>query len=185
MATDLTAGSLKMALAITGQATKGLDLSSVNGPINIAQSMTLAFGTGANAFNQVWHDRRVLAGAATETTAIDLAATLTNCFGTTVTFANVKLLVVVNRSNEIITGVHDTITDAAISVGDTAANEFLGPFHAAGDGLIIPAGAFLCVGNPTAAGWSVTAATGDILLISNEDATDQAVYDILIAGEST
>ena len=185
MATDLTALSLSFAASVSGSAGKAIDLATINAPANLSKTMELLFGTGAGKANQLWHDRRVLAGAADEGVAIDFAGALTNAFGSTVAFANIKAILIFNRSDEVITDFQSVATDASISVGDTAANEFLGPFHAAGDGIIVPAGGIFLITNPTAAGWAVTAATGDIMLISNEDATDQACYDILIAGEST
>ena len=184
MATDLTALQLNISAGVSGSVGKAIDLTSVSAPLAMSKVLALAFGTGAGKANQVWHDRRVLAGGADESTNIDLAGTLTNFAGVAVTFANVKAIVVFNRSDEEITDFQAVATDAAISVGDTAANEFQGPFHAAGDAITIPAGGAFLVTNPTAAGWSVSAGDGDILLISNEDADDQACYDIFIVGES-
>lgn len=185
MAATLTALALTWSNKITGSHAKGIDLTTPAGAIDMTQNLGLTFGTGAGAANSLWTDRRILAGGADEGTAIDLAAVLVDAFGDTLTFANVKLIAIFNRSDVVSASPAHAITTAAISVGDTAANEFQGPFHAAGDGIIVQAGASFIAVNPLAAGWAVTAATGDIMLISNEDGSNEAMYDILIAGEST
>lgn len=183
MATDLTALDLAIALSIAGSTQKGLDLSTPQDAINLSKSIAFAFGTGAGKGDQVFHDRRILAGGASED--LDLAGVLTNAYGATVTFAKVKAILIFNRSDETLTSpVAHTATDAEIAVGGAAANEFQGPFQAAGDAIGIPAGgAFLIAGN-WATGWAVTAGTGDLLKIENLDGSDEACYDIVIIGES-
>lgn len=182
MATDLTNLALTAAVSIQGSSVKALDLSAPADTINVSKAIALLFGTGANKANQVWHDRRVLAGGANE--ELDLAGVLTNAYGATVTFANVCAILIINRSDEVIADLHVTATDANIDVGGAAANGFLGPFVDATDKINLPAGAVLLVATPTAAGWTVTAGTVDLLKVENKDADDQACYDVVIAGES-
>jgi len=183
MATDLTALDLAIALSLAGSTQKGLDLSTPQDTLNLSKSLALAFGTGAGKADQVFHDRRILAGSGSED--LDLAGVLTNAYGGAVTFAKVKAIIVLNRSDETLTTpVAHTATDAEVAVGGAAANEFQGPFQAAGDAIGIPAGGIFVIACNDANGWAVTAGTGDLLKIENLDAVDEACFDIVVIGES-
>ena len=182
MATDLTALIAKIAIAVTATAKKSLDLAVPQAGLEANKVFALAFGTGADQANQIWWDRRTLAKGADEGTNLDLAGTLSNAFGATITFANVKAILVFNRSDETLD--EHTATDAEISVGGADANEFQGPFKAATDAIKVPAGGAFVALNPAADGWAVTVDTADILLVTNEDADDEALYDIVLIGES-
>jgi len=181
MATDITGLSFEVNLDLSAIVQKAIDLATPNVPLKIAEKvLALTFGTGVSKANQVWWDRRTLAKTASE--ELDLAGGQTNAFGGTVTFANVKAILVFNRSDKAL-GAH-TATDAVISVGGAAANEFQGPFEAATDAIRVPAGGMMLITNPSAAGWTVTATDADLLKILNKDADDEALYDIVLVGES-
>ncbi len=181
MATDLTALTASLGISVTANAARALDLSTPADALSLAIANAFSFGSGANMANQIWHDRRILAGAASE--ELDLAGSLTNAFGQSVTFAKIKALLIRNRSGEVI-GAHAVATDAALTAGGAVANAWVGPFGAANDTLGVPAGGSMLLVNPTAAGWAVTAGTGDLLKILNADATDELCYEIFILGES-
>lgn len=183
MATDLTALTLSAAVSISGAVERGLDLSTPQDSLSVQKLLSYAFGTGAGKANQLFHDRRSLAGGASET--LDLSGVLTNSMGGTVDFANVKCIIVFNRSNEALTP--HAATDAEIAIGGAAADEFLGPFQAAGDAIGIPAGGMFCIACNDAGGWAVVNDyTGDfdLLKITNLDGADEALFDIVIVGES-
>lgn len=181
MATNLTDFIANIGLSITGVAEKALDLSTPKSKLSIAKNLALAFGSGAGKADQVWHDRRILAGGGSED--LDLSGVLINAFGDTITFANLKVIAIINRSDEVLPG-HAVATDAEVSIAPDATNGFDGPLAGTTPKLIVPAGGVLLVTNPTAAGWAVTADTGDLIVITNEDGSDQAIYDILVIGES-
>ena len=185
MATDLTGLIATLSIGLTAKAQKAVDLSTPQSELGMTKALATLFGTGLGKSNQIAFDRRVLAGAASE--SLDFAAgTFVNPFGATVTFANVKAIVIFNRSDETLThadGSH-TATDADMSIGNTAANEFVGPFHTAADGVKLEAGGMFVITNPLAAGWTVTADSGDLIDIKNEDATDELCYDIAVIGEA-
>jgi len=181
MATDLTGLVVALGIDFSALVKKAIDLSTPEASLKFSEkALALAFGTGENQANQIWWDRRTLAGDASEN--LDLAGSLTNAFGGTVTFANVKAIIVLNRSDQAI-GAHEA-TDAEISVGGAAANEFQGPFEAATDAIRVPAGGVLLITNPQADGWTVTATDNDLLKVLNKDADDEALYDIILIGES-
>jgi len=163
-------------------ATKTLDLSSVVDSDSKQIRESLDFGTGAGKANQVWHDRRTLAASASED--LDLAGGLTNSVGETVTFTKIKAVLIHNRSDEDIETPSHSQTDAEIQVGPDATNGFTGPFADASDRLVLAAGASVLLVHP-GDGWTVTADTGDLLEVTNNDDSDEAAYDIVIVGESS
>lgn len=183
MATDLTALTLSAAVGLNGSVAKALDLGTPTQSIGLSEALTFAFGTGAGKANQIWHDRRTLAASANE--ELDLNGSLENPFGQVVSFANIKGILVINRSDEAL-GAH-TATDAEIAIGGAASAEFLGPFQAAGDKLGVPAGGVFLIATPDASGWTVAGdyvSTTDKLKITNLDGADEALYDIYLWGES-
>ena len=171
--------SLKVNLQMSSQ--KAGNLKSPAASLVSAKEMITAFGTGLNNADLVWDDRRLVAFGADD--ELDLAGTLENDYGDVVTFANVKLLMILNRTDEDWSAGAHTATTAVITVGG-AISEFLGPFGAAGDKISIPTGGLFLVTNPGTAGWTVTEASADDLKIHNDDGANEAMYDIIIIGES-
>lgn len=164
MSTTLTS-ALKLILTHTYQ--NGLDLSNPVDDLRIDLSATMANGTSTNQADMVWHDRRTLVATSEN---IDLAGSLTSVFGATLTFATCKALLINNRT---------TTAGATLTVGGAAANAFSAIFADATDKLIIqPGGCALFFAPRT--GYTVTAATGDILKIDAGAATVE--YDIYILG---
>lgn len=137
-------------------------------PLTISTAFT--DGTGAGEANQIWADERSLSDAGTEN--IDLAGTLIDDFGDTVTFTGIKAIVVQNQS-----------ADAGLEIGPASSNGFLGPWGDASDVTTIPAGSFFIITNPSAAGWAVTASTGDLITLTHDGTGDDDLsYKIAIIG---
>lgn len=153
--------------------TKPDDLSVPQDAVDYLKSLSFGDGVGAGAVNLLFHDQRTLAASGTEN--LDLAATLADKFGQTLTFARIKAVLFVaaaaNTNN--------------VNVTQPAANGVPGMFLAAGDGVAIhPSGMFLWVA-PSAAGAVVTPATGDLLTVTNSAAGTSVTYDVLILGGAT
>jgi len=178
MATDLTGLQARVSLGVTATPKKEIDLSTPKAPLNLSDVIQFAFGSDADQADQIWWGRRTIGPGATDT--LDLAGSLTNAFGGSVTFDNIKAILIFNRSDTAI-GAH-TATDAAIQIGG-AANEFTGPLSAAGT-FDVPAGGFAGFATPEADGWAVTPDTADELDVTNLDGVEEALYDIVIIGES-
>ena len=87
-----TIDHINVSLKIDGLALSSLDLSTAQDPVLVALLSTLANGTGSGQASQVFTDTRTLAGSATED--LDLAGSLTNAFGTTLTFTKIKAIIV-------------------------------------------------------------------------------------------
>ena len=97
-------GNLKLSLA--GTFTGDNDLSTVAQAINYSKSFNITNGTAADQANMVWMDQRTLAASATED--LDLAGSLTNVYGTTITFTAIKGIIVyataANTNNVLVGG---------------------------------------------------------------------------------
>lgn len=144
--------------------------STVDQNVTLSVSNAFANGTGADQANQVWSDERSLADDGTED--IDLAGALTDAFGDTITFTGIKGILIQNQS-----------ADAGLEVKPKATNGWLGPFADASDQITIPAGGQWLMTNPSAAGWAVTASTGDLLTLTHDGTGTSALsYKIVIVG---
>jgi hypothetical protein len=138
-------------------------------PIFLDWSAGLANGTGAAQASQVYQDTGTLAGSAS--TNIDLAGSLTNIFGTTITFTKIKLIALQADS------ANNVANNLQLSRGSS--NGFVW-FLAASDGFYLAPGASFVWYDPV--GVTVTAATGDILTLTNGAGTNTITYRILIIG---
>lgn len=163
--------STKIVAALTATLTDALDLSTASDPLAYTQRTTLTSGTAANQADMLWHDRRTLTASATED--LDLAGVLVNALGDTQTFARVKGFMVTaaaaNTNN--------------VQVTRPAANG-VPLFIAAGDGVNVRPGGMLFMVAPDATGYAVTAATGDLITVTNSGAGTSVTYDVVIIGAS-
>lgn len=166
----ITRAELALKMVLAAFLVNGTDLSEAKDQINTAIARSLSYGTGADQINQAWHDRRTIAASSSE--ELDLAGGLTNSFGATVTFAKVKLIIVVAS---------DGNTNSVV-IGGASSNAFLGPFGDATDTIRIgPNGLFVAC-SPDSNGYAVTAGTGDKLKIANSSSGTEVTYDIYIFG---
>ena len=147
-----------------------LDLSTVVDDLLRKYSIPLAAGAGADQANQVFHDQRTLAASATED--LDLAASLVNPVGDTITFARVKAIIVFASEGNT--------NNVQMSV--PAANGFSTWALAASDGLTIRPGGIVALVAPDATAFVVTAGTGDLLTFTNAAAGSGVTYDVILIG---
>lgn len=138
-------------------------------PLLLDWSVQLANGTGASQASQVYQDTGSLGPSAS--TNIDLAGSLTNIFGATITFTKIKLLAVkASAANNVANN---------LQVSRGASNGFIW-FLAVSDGFYLAPGAFAIWYDP--AGVAVTAATADIITLTNGAGTNTIAYDLVIVG---
>lgn len=109
--------------------------------------------------------------AASGSTNYDLAGVLTDPFGVTLTFVKVKAIYIKASASNT----------NSVCYGGASANAFLGPFSDATDIQCVPPGGIALVTAP-AAGWTVTAATADILKVANSGGTTGVTFDFIIVG---
>ena len=162
--------SVVLKAGIRGTQTNALDLGTVALPIDVQASITLDNGTGANQADKIFTDTRTVTTGATD--SIDLAGSLTDAFGATITLARVKAILVKAASGNT--------TD--LSIGRPASNG-VPMFSAVSDAIVIRPGGVFFWAAPDATAIAVTAGTGDLLSIINA-AGASANYDIVIVGAS-
>lgn len=147
-----------------------LDISSVTYPVAEKVTLNYANGTGAGQATTIFTDTRTLAASATEN--LDLAGTLVDAFGAVVTFTKVKAI----RIRAAAANTNSVI------IGGAATNAFVGPFGASTHTIAVGPGGVFTIGDVSAAGWTVVAATGDLLKIANGGAGTSVDYTVEIIG---
>ena len=161
----------RITLSVESNLTQALDLLTATAPLTYPVQIDLATGTGLGQADMQWSDTRTLTASSTED--LDLNGVLVGPLGTTLTFLRIKALIVkaaaANTNNVVISR--------------PAANG-VPLFSAASDALpVMPGGWFGWVA-PNAAGVGVTAATGDLITVTNSGAGTSVTYDIIVIGAS-
>ncbi|MFG3085125.1 hypothetical protein [Streptomyces parvulus] len=162
-----------LAVSAFAELTTALDLGVARAPHSLSRKLELASGTGAGKADKVFSDRRTLAASASED--LDLAGTLVDAFGATITLARVKGIIVAaaaGNTNNVVLGAASSNPWATL----------LGATHT----LTLRPGAFVAVGTGAAdaTGYAVTAGTGDLLKVANSGGSTSVTYDIHIIGAS-
>jgi hypothetical protein len=151
--------------------TNPVDLGTGTLPLSVQRMINLTSGTGANAADRLFSDTRTLAASGTED--LDLAGVLVDVFGTVLTFARIKMILVsaaaANTNN--------------VNVSRTTSNG-VPLFLAATDGIPVRPGGLFLWAAPDATAVPVTAGTGDLLTVANSAGTTGVTYDIVIIGAS-
>lgn len=124
-------------------------------------------GTGVGYADKMYYGERTIAASGTEN--LDLAGSLTDPLGSTITCAKVKSL----------TFVASAANTNDVVVGGAASNTFLGVFSDATDKIKISPGSAWTITH-AGAGWTVTAATGDIILVANSSSGTSVTYQVVI-----
>lgn len=147
------------------------DLGTPVFPFDFRKLVQLQPGTGTGYADLMFCDERTLSASGTEN--LDLAGSLTSPLGATLTFARVKAIMVVAAAGN---------TNSVV-VGGAGSNTFTGPFADSSDKLSVPPGGSLLLTHP-GAGWTVTASTGDILLVANSSSGTAVTYSVCVIGTS-
>jgi hypothetical protein len=156
-------GVVKVDLASWDTRTIGLSTNARVQTTSKTVELKYAAGAAALQCNLVYASNRTLGGASED---IDLAGGLTDVFGATLTFAEVKLIGVVNTGT------------ATITIGAASSNAWAGLLNATGT-VTIPAGGMAMFAASDATGFAVTAGTGDLLKVAG---TSGQTYDLIIWG---
>ncbi len=161
----------KISVSVVAALTNALDLATASVPLSVNETIRLASGTGNGQADKIFHDQRTLGASATED--LDLAGSLTDALGTSLTFARIKALVVVAASGN--TNNVNVIRPAANGVP---------LFLAAGDGIPVRPGGIFAWACSDATGVAVTAGTGDLVTFTNSAGSTSVTYDVVIIGAS-
>jgi len=160
-----------ISVGASGSQTSALDLGTATFPFSFSASTAFTSGTGAGAVDRVFTDTRTLSASATED--LDLAGSLTDAFGATITFARIKAIYVSaaagNTNNVQVT---------------RPASNGVPWLMAAGDGIALRPGAWNAWGSGSAdaTGVVVTAGTGDLVTFTNSAGTTGVTYTVVILG---
>jgi len=148
-----------------------LDLGTPTDTFLHKTKIELTNGTGASNADLMFHDTRTVTASGTD--ALDLAGGLTNEFGSTLTFVELRAVKVTASSSNT----------NNVRVNRPASNG-VPLFLAAGDGIDIPPGGTFLWCCPADGKVTVTAATGDLLNIDNSSSGTSVTYDVVIIGTS-
>lgn len=148
-----------------------LDIATPTTAFENQTLIELANGTGAGQADLMFSDTRTLAASASE--SLDLAGSLVGDFGATLTFVELKLVLVKASASNT----------NAVRLTRPASNG-VPLFLAASDGIdIAPGGCFLWAA-PTDGFCTVTASTGDLLSFANSSSGTSVTYDVVFVGAS-
>ena len=156
---------------IEGQFKNLLDLSTPVDAFTVSAAIQLANGVGAAQADLLFHDQRTLAASGTED--LDLAGSLSSPYGATLTFVELRAILfkaaATNTNN--------------VRVTRPAANG-VPLFLAASDGIDVPPGGVFMWSCPADGKVTVTAATGDLITVTNSSSGTSVTYDVVIIGTS-
>ena len=165
----VTVPSASITLSLRHMLQSALDLETAQSILNQSYDDSMTTGTSANQVDKVWSDSRTLA-ATSET--LDLAGSLTDAFGSTVTFVKVRTILIHNTS---------TTTTEVLAIGGAAGTQFVNWVANSSDIVNIgPDGIFLL--HSPIDGYAVGAGASDFLKI--DAGADTITYEIIIWGTS-
>lgn len=162
--------SAKIVAQIVATLSGSGDLGTPEAPVSTRTLIEFADGSGSGQANKVFADQRTIGASSNE--SLDLAGSLVDPLGATLTFTKIKALLAkaaAGNTNNVV-------------IGGAGSNTWVGPFGDATDTIAVKPGGVALLVAPDAAGWAVTASTGDILKIANSGGTTGVTYDIVIIG---
>lgn len=162
----------KLTVDIVSTLTNVLDLATGKVPLNRRSEYSWESGTGADQADLIFHDQRTLGASSSEN--IDLAGSLTDAYGATITFARIKALIIIAAAGNT----ND------VQVGGAASNAFVNWVANSSDIVNVRPDGILALISPSATAYAVTAGTGDILKIANSGAGTSVVFDLILIGAS-
>lgn len=157
-------------VSITGKQISTNDIGTPGMPFDIEAVLDFVPGTDAtNKADRLFLDKRTLASAGTEN--LDLAGSLVDAFGQTITDAEVVAIFL--RA--------DPANTTDLTFFGAASNAFNANLSGTTPKITLRPGDFTMLSSKS--GWAVTAGTGDIILAANASGA-AASYDVAIIGRS-
>lgn len=164
-------GNTSVSVSVTSNQSKSLDLGDANFPISLTQAVALLSGTGAGQADLIFTDTRAVTASSNE--SLDLAGSLTDAYGATITFARIKAVIVAAATGNT--------NDVQVS---RPASNSVPLFLAASDGIAVRPGGLFAWACSDATGVVVTASTGDLLNFANSSSGTSVTYTVIIIGAS-
>ena len=159
-----------LTLSLAASLVNALDLGDVTQNVANSSNFPLSDGIGASQAKSLFSDTRTLAASGTEN--LDLAGALTDAFGAVINFTKIKALIIKASAanvNDVVVGGHAT----------AACFSFFG---AATHTMKVKPGGMIALVAPDINGYAVTAATADMLTVTNGAAGTGVTYDVIIIG---
>ena len=128
-------------------------------------------GTTSGKADRIYRAQLALAGGAVST--LDLAGSLTDAFGSTITMASVRMMQFT---------LSNTCSASSVTIGNASATAFEG-WVSAGGTVTVQNGGHLIIGGETTV-YTVGAGSTDKLKFLNDDGSDAATIDMVIIGKS-
>lgn len=151
--------------------TRSLDLGTPVFDLAKQIEIVLANGTGANAADLLFTDTRTIAASGNED--LDLAGSLADAYGTTLTFVELRAILITAASGNT----NNVVLSRPSSNGVPL-------FSAASDAIPVPPGGVFLWACGADGKVAVTASTGDLLNIANSSSGSSVTYDVVIVGTS-
>lgn len=147
------------------------DLGTPQAPVNLNKHVKITEGTDAlDKADILWSDTRTIAASGSEN--LDLAGVLATALGVTIAAAEITaIMVTADAAN----------TNDVVLFG-AGSNPFNGPLSGTTPKLTLGPGDVALITNRK--GWTVTAGTGDILLVANSSSGSSVNYSIVIIGRT-
>lgn len=166
---------LNLNTSIQGDLTSTNALGTTKEVINSQFPLYLTGGTGAGQIDTFYAAQITI--AASGSTTLDLNGSVTDQFGNSVAFLHVKAIMLVAAAGNT--------NDCQIGPG--ASNPFAGPWSGTTPLTSVSPGetALWTKGQGSAAGWAVTASTGDIIKLANSSSGTSVTCTVYVAGTST
>lgn len=171
MATELS-GTL--AINLEFDLTNEIDLITASGNLSNRNAFSITNGTGADQSTYLFADTRTIAASSNEDLDPATGGGLTDCFANAIAMTKLKCIFV--QASE------DNTNNVILKRPAANGVPF---FDAAGDSIAILPGQAVCLTNFSAAGWTVTADTGDLINIANSAGDTSVTYDIVLIGSGT
>lgn len=160
----------RVAVEVTGSQLKTVDVGTAEITFPLAAAINYANGTGAGQADLVYVKTRTITASSNED--LDLAGTLTDQYGATVTFARIKAIIVAAASGNT----------NNVNVTRPASNGLATGFLASGDGVAIRPGGMFCLAATDLTSYPVTAGTGDLINVANSSSGTSVTYTVIILG---
>lgn len=150
----------------------GVGLSTITDDLDQNFTQLFASGTGSQQASNLYHAERTLTASASEN--LDLSGTLTNGFGVTLNFTEIKALLIKASSTNT--------NDVFVGGGSTSIDTI---FSATSGRLRVKPGGVLLLIAPgiTTNGYGVTASGGDLLTVANSAGGSSVTYSIIVLGD--
>jgi len=167
------AATLAMTLNLQVQAlyNNSVGMAGAVGSVQKSLVASLASGVGANQGDKIFTE---LAKAISGNYDVDLSGSLTDVYGTVISFARIKGFAIFRDQYSADSG--------NVIMGGAAATQWVGPFGAAAHTIAVKNGGAMIYYAPDAAGWPVVGGASDLLRFAPSAGTQN--FDWMIWGAS-